>query len=179
MSEESQPQKKQGLFSRVGNSMAEKGKSVIGYDSIKQGWDDIAESSKILNPFKKRRKPRREETFEQAYARNKLSETALARIYRNQKVAFFVSSGTAILCAFIAVMLLRDKGVISGLSAIGPLFVCLSLSISSSFKMFKIRRRDLGLSFDEWKASPGEWFPKEFVPLPSKKRKKRPSPAQE
>ena len=147
-----------GLFSWIASrpkSLKEYGKKVVGAEQIKENAGFIADMAKSLKPT-----ATRYETFENAKARLGLSEKDLEETYKYYTTrfnifVFFFGIGLVVFAYYL--MSLSWSAV----PVIGFLAVCVAQLFAASFRMYQIRRRELVVPM-EWFRAPHEWWVKPF-----------------
>lgn len=120
----------------------------LGYDLLKAqfkiSWDLI--KSLFVMPI-----ATREETFDQAVQRFKLTDKQLLEISKNFLIYTLVFVSCAIITLIFSFYLLVQHGSFAGLLiGIAATAVFLAYAFRYSFWRFQIKQRKLGCTFDEW-----------------------------
>lgn len=122
------------------------------------GWDSLKAQTSVLRDGLKSAftvaKPQREETFEEATKRLELTEDDIKNTIFNYRLTALSFLILAILAFAYAFFLLFRHGTITGWLlgfAVSALFG--SQAFKYDFWAFQMRRRQLGLTFTDWKRS--------------------------
>lgn len=149
------------------------GREVVNADQIQSEWGSIKDmAGKVLRPSKAEG---REETFDNAMSRLKLTEEDIRGSYKFHVVRlyiFTVGLGVAFITSLVSVF---NGSWMQAIACLGVAAAMAALSFQASFRAFQIRRRELfDVSF--WLENPREWIPKS-LDLPARPRSKSNLPA--
>lgn len=145
---------------RKGSDAKEYAKKIVGTEDIKKSSEDIKKMAKVILSPKKAIENSKKETFIQAKERLKVSDTDISNNYKNMVYGFYISFAFGVLC-FIGILhsLFVRANILSALSMLAILGICLANSFKFSFRAFQIKHQKL-CSVKEWWDRAGEWFPK-------------------
>lgn len=140
------------IFTR-GKNYTEK---VVNAEEIKSTWSEVTRIAKDnLLPSKG---PVREETFNNAMSRLKLSESDLPKAYLYQLTRLYIFTvGLAIGLGFIVYFLITQN-FMAMIACMGFSLAMAALSFQASFRSFQIQRREL-VSILFWSQHPRHWLP--------------------
>lgn len=170
------------FFRRRADATVNYGGRVVGAREIKSNWSFITGMWDTL----RLRKPRREETFANAYMRLGLTEEALERTHRYYFHRFYIILVFAAVALGMTLYSMLTGSWMNVGPGIGFMAIAGALLFNASFRLYQIERREL-VDISAWAHAPNSWLPAPFrarsAPAPSTSaaivplRGKNPSPS--
>jgi len=142
-----------GLFRtilRVGFKPAVDVKSWMGYEYLKNNTRSLFFWTKELLFFKKGKRRRRKETFEQAVTRMHVTEDDLANKTKILIRHIYIYVSMAFFCFIYAFYLIFKTNICAGLLTIMLATYLVVKAYAAHFWYFEIKNRKLGCSFKDW-----------------------------
>lgn len=160
--EQPEQPKPKGFFRRRGAGLKNRVETLVDADSIREQQKTIQDLWSTATKGA-RTKPRREETFANAYLRLELTEERLSQVHKSFTFRFYL-----FLFFTIAAIAVTINNVVNGAPvALGPsmgfLAISTSLMVQASFRLYQIQRREL-VDMHAWWNDKGAWIPAPFKP---------------
>lgn len=142
-----------GLFRtifRIGFKPAVDVKSWMGYDHLRNNTKSLFFWIKDLLFFKKVRRRRRKETFEQAVTRMHVTEDDLAKKTKILIRNVYIYLGVAFFCFIYAFYLIFKTNICAGLLTMMIAAYLVVKAYTAHFWYFEIKNRTLACGFKDW-----------------------------
>lgn len=133
---------------------------VLSVNQIKENHNQIASLASSVFNVKKLKENAKNETFQEAVERLNVTKSDLKQNYKNLVYQLYASLFFSVIC-FLGVLsaLFVDKNVITAISFLVIMGLCLIQSFKFSFRAYQIKKKKL-CSPKEWWNEASEWIPK-------------------